>query len=127
MKLDPKARYAKTHEWARKEGNVIVCGISDHAQEELSDLVYVELPEVGDTFDRGEAFGVVESVKAASDLYMPMGGEIAAVNEALADSPELVNEDAYGEGWLIKFEPSDLGEWDDLLTPEAYEASIAGE
>jgi glycine cleavage system H protein len=127
MKLDPKARYAKTHEWARKEGNVIVCGISDHAQEELSDVVYVELPEVGDTFDRGEAFGVVESVKAASDLYMPMGGEIAAVNEALADSPELVNEDAYGEGWLIKFEPSDLGEWDDLLTPEAYAASIAGE
>jgi glycine cleavage system H protein len=127
MKLDPKARYAETHEWARKEGNLIVCGISDHAQEELSDVVYVELPEVGDTFDRGEAFGVVESVKAASDLYMPMGGEIAAVNEVLADSPELVNEDAYGEGWLIKFEPSDLGEWDDLLTPEAYEAAIAGE
>jgi glycine cleavage system H protein len=127
MKLDPKARYAETHEWARKEGNVIVCGISDHAQEELSDVVYVELPEVGDTFNRGEAFGVVESVKAASDLYMPMGGEIVAVNAALADSPELVNEDAYGEGWLIKFEPSDPGEWDALLAPEAYEASTAGE
>ena len=127
MKLDSKARYLETHEWARKEGNLIVCGISEHAQEELSDVVYVELPEVGDTFNRGEAFGVVESVKAASDLYMPMGGEIAAINEALADSPELVNDDAYGEGWLIKFEPADLGEWDDLLTPETYEASIAGE
>ena len=127
MKLDAKARYAETHEWSRKEGNLIVCGISDHAQEELSDVVYVELPEVGDTFDRGESFGVVESVKAASDLYMPMAGEIVAVNGALADSPELVNEDAFGEGWLIKFEPSDPGEWDDLLSPEAYQASIAGE
>lgn len=127
MKLDPKARYAETHEWARQEGNLIVCGISDHAQEELSDVVYVELPEVGDALARGEVFGVVESVKAASDLYMPMGGEIVAVNDALADSPELVNEDPYGQGWMIKFEPSELAEWDDLLPPEAYEASIAGE
>ncbi len=127
MKLDSKARYAKTHEWARKEGDLIVCGITDHAQEELSDVVYVELPEVGDEFDRGESFGVVESVKAASDLYMPMGGEIVEVNSALDDSPELVNEDPYGEGWMIKFRPSDPGEWEELLSPGDYEASAAGE
>ena len=126
MKLDPKARYAETHEWARKEGDLIVCGITDHAQEELSDVVYVELPEAGEQLDKGDDFGVVESVKAASDLYMPMGGKIAAVNEELADSPEIVNEDPYGEGWMIKFKPSNPGEWDDLLAPEEYEQSVSG-
>jgi glycine cleavage system H protein len=127
MKLDPKARYAETHEWARKEGDLIVCGISDHAQEELSDVVYVELPEVGEQLDKGDDFGVVESVKAASDLYMPMGGKIAAVNEELADSPEIVNEDPYGEGWMIKFKPSNPGEWGDLLAPEEYEQSVSAD
>jgi glycine cleavage system H protein len=126
MKLDLNARYAETHEWARKEGDLIVCGISDHAQDELSDVVYVELPEVGDSFDQGESFGVVESVKAASDLYMPMGGEIVEVNDALEDSPEIINKDPYGEGWMIKFKPSDPGEWDDLFSPEEYEGSVAG-
>lgn len=126
MKLDLNARYAETHEWARKEGDWIVCGISDHAQDELSDVVYVELPEVGDSFDQGESFGVVESVKAASDLYMPMGGEIVEVNDTLEDSPEIINKDPYGEGWMIKFKPSDPGEWDDLLSPEEYESSVAG-
>ena len=96
MKLDPEARYAETHEWVRKDGDGFVCGISDHAQESLSDIVYVELPEAGDGFDKGDSFGVVESVKAASDVYMPMGGEITAVNEALEDTPELVNQDPYG-------------------------------
>ena len=127
MKLDRKARYAETHEWARKEGDLIVCGITDHAQEELSDVVYVELPEVGEQLDKGDDFGVVESVKAASDLYMPMGGKIAAVNEELADSPEIVNEDPYGEGWMIKFKPSNPGEWDDLLAPEEYEQSVSAD
>ena len=126
MKLDPNARYAESHEWARKEGNLIVCGITDHAQDELSDVVYVELPEEGDTFAKGEPFGVIESVKAASDLYMPMGGEIIEVNTALDDTPEVVNDDAYGEGWMIKFKPSDPSEWDSLLTPEGYEQSVAG-
>jgi len=93
MKLDKDARYQESHEWVRQEGELIVCGISDHAQESLSDVVYVEFPEVGDSFSQGETFGVVESVKAASDLYMPMGGEIVAVNEALEDEPELVNSD----------------------------------
>ena len=127
MNLDPNARYAESHEWARKEGDLIVCGITDHAQEELSDVVYVEFPDVGATFGKDEQFGVIESVKAASDLYIPMGGEIIEVNGSLEDSPEIVNGDPFGEGWIIKFKPSDPSEWDSLLTPEAYEASTGGE
>ena len=127
MKLDPEARYAKTHEWARWDGDEIVCGISDHAQESLSDIVYVELPEVGDTLEKGDVFGVVESVKAASDLYMPMGGEITAINEALEDAPELINQDPYGEGWMIRFKPSDPAEFDALMDPAEYEAFVAEE
>jgi len=127
MKLDPQARYAESHEWARQDGDEIVCGISDHAQESLSDIVYVELPEVGDVLDKGDAFGVVESVKAASDIYMPMGGEITAVNEELEDTPELVNQDPYGQAWLIRFAPSDPAEFDGLMGVEAYEAFVAEE
>ena len=124
MNLDPNARYAETHEWARQEGDLMVCGITDHAQEELSDVVYVELPQVGATLAKDATFGVVESVKAASDLYMPMGGEIIEVNSALEDSPEIVNSDPFGEGWMIKFKPSDPSQWEGLLTPEGYEASV---
>lgn len=127
MKLDPEARYARSHEWARKAGDEIVCGISDHAQESLSDVVYVELPEVGDTFDREDTFGVVESVKAASDLYIPMGGEISAVNQALEDTPELVNQDPYGKGWMVRLRPSGPAEFDDLMDGAAYEAFVAEE
>ena len=127
MKLDPNARYQETHEWARKEGDLIVVGITDYAQESLSDVVYVELPAVGDTLKRGDVFGVVESVKAASDLYMPVSGEVVEINEKLDDQPELVNEDPFGEAWMLKVAPSDPAEWDSLLTPEAYEASIKEE
>ena len=127
MKLDKDARYQESHEWVRQEGELIVCGISDHAQESLSDVVYVEFPEVGDSLSQGETFGVVESVKAASDLYMPLSGEIVAVNEQLEDEPELVNSDPYGEGWLIKFKPSDLSEWDSLLSPAEYEKVVEAE
>jgi len=127
MKLDPKARYAESHEWARKEGDEFVCGITDHAQESLSDVVYVELPEVGDTFAKGDTFGVVESVKAASDVYLPLGGEITAVNETLEDTPELVNQDPYGAGWMIRFRPSDPDEFDGLMDGSAYEAFVAEE
>ena len=127
MKLDANARYAESHEWARQDDNLIVCGITDHAQEELSDVVYVELPEVGTSLAKGEVFGVIESVKAASDLNMPMGGEIVAVNDTLTDSPEIVNQDPFGEGWLIKFTPDSPSEWDALLAPEAYEQSTAGD
>jgi glycine cleavage system H protein len=127
MKIDPEARYAESHEWARWREDDIVCGISDHAQESLSDIVYVELPEIGEVFEKGDTFGVVESVKAASDLYMPMGGEITAVNEALEEKPELINQTPYGDGWLIRFVPSDADEFEDLMSAEAYEAFVAEE
>ncbi len=125
MKLDVDAKYQDSHERARREDDLIVCGISDHAQDSLSDVVYVELPVAGDSFNQGDAFGVVESVKAASDLYIPMGGEIVAVNEELEDAPELVNEDPYGKGWMIKFRPSEPGEWDRLLSGAEYKGSIS--
>jgi len=127
MKLDANAKYQESHEWARQEGDVIVVGITDHAQDSLSDVVYVELPEVGATYSKGDVFGVIESVKAASDLYMPMGGEIVEVNEALEDEPEIVNSDSYGAGWMIKFKPSDSGEWDGLLSGEQYQAAVEAE
>ena len=121
MNVDPNAKYLESHEWSRKEGDLIVCGISDHAQESLSDVVFVELPEVGATFSKGDVFGVVESVKAASDLYMSMDGEIVEINEILEDEPELINSDPFGVAWLIKFKPSDPSQWDDLLTPDEYQ------
>ncbi len=127
MKIDPQCRYTKSHEWARKEDDLIVIGITDYAQQTLSDIVYVELPEEGDEITKGEAFGVVESVKAASDIYAPVSGEVVAVNEKLEDEPELVNSDPFGEGWLIKVRPDDAGEMDELLTPEDYEKVVAEE
>jgi len=121
MKLDPNARYAKSDEWVRLEGQEAICGITDYAQDQLSDIVYVELPTVGESFAKGEAFATVESVKAAAECYMPMGGEVTAVNEALKDAPELVNQDPYGEGWFIRFRPHDPSEFDDLMSPQEYE------
>ena len=121
MKLDPTAKYQESHEWARQEGDLIVCGITDHAQDSLSDVVYVELPDIGSVLNKGEVFGVVESVKAASDLYMPVSGEIIEINEALADTPETVNTDPYGAGWMIKIKPSNPSEWDNLLSGAEYE------
>jgi glycine cleavage system H protein len=121
MKLDPSAKYQESHEWARREGDLIVSGITDHAQDSLSDVVYVELPEVGSTLNKGEVFGVVESVKAASDLYMPVSGEIVEINEALVDTPETINTDPYGAGWMIKIKPSNPSEWDSLLSGAEYE------
>lgn len=127
MKLDPEARYKDSHEWARKDGDEIVVGISNFAQESLSDIVYVELPEVGDTLERAESFGVVESVKAASDIYMPVGGEIVAINEELEDAPEIVNQDPYGEGWFIRIAPNNPAEFDELLSPDDYDALVTEE
>jgi len=120
MKLDNDARYTKEHEWIRKDGELFVFGISDHAQDQLSDIVYLESPEVGDSFAQGDSFGVVESVKAASDLYLPMGGEIVEVNDVLVDAPEIMNSDPYGEAWIIKFKASDPVEFDQLMSPEDY-------
>ncbi len=127
MKLDPEARYTESHEWARSEGDEVVCGITDHAQETLSDVVYVELPMVGDVFDAGEAYGIVESVKAASDLYAPVAGQVTAVNEELETAPELVNQDPFGDGWMIRLEPTDADELADLMTADEYEAFVEEE
>ena len=126
-KIDTTVRYMKTHEWARLDGDEIVCGISDHAQEALSDLVYVELPLVGAQLHAGDAFGVVESVKAASDVYMPAGGTITAVNNALESAPEAINKDPYQTGWLIRFKPDNLADLDNLMDAAAYEQHLAAE
>jgi len=118
-------RYAESHEWvSQEEEGVVKVGISDHAQEQLGDLVFVELPEEGQTFGRGDACSVVESVKAASDIYCPVSGEIVVVNEALADTPEIVNNDPYGDGWLFSVKLDDPGELDDLMDAEAYKEHL---
>ncbi|MGL4616241.1 MAG: glycine cleavage system protein GcvH [Shewanella sp.] len=123
--IPTELKYASSHEWIRKEedGSYTV-GITEHAQELLGDMVFVELPEVGDTVTAGEDCAVAESVKAASDIYAPISGEVIAVNEALEDSPELVNSDAYGEGWFFRVMPSDEAEVDALLDAAGYQAVI---
>jgi glycine cleavage system H protein len=126
MKVDSTCKYDEEHEWIRVEGDEGVIGISDYAQDQLSDVVYVELPEVGDTFDRGDILAVVESVKAASDVYMPVTGEILEINDALEDSPELVNQDPFGEAWFVRVSIEDPTELDDLMDARAYKAFIAG-
>lgn len=118
-------RYTESHEWVRTEDDgTLQVGITDHAQEQLGDLVFVELPEVGDAVKAGDACAVVESVKAASDVYSPVSGEVTAVNESLADNPELVNQDAFGDGWLFAVKPEDEGELDSLLDAEAYSDTL---
>jgi len=121
VKYADDRRYLPSHEWAQLEGDEAVAGISDYAQDELSDVVYVELPAVGDEFAQGEMFAVVESVKAASDVYLPMSGQIVAVNVELEDSPQLVNEDPFGAGWFVRFRPSNPEEYESLLDAQAYE------
>jgi len=121
-------KYVKTHEWARlnDDGSVTV-GISDNAQEQLGDMVFIELPEIGQEVTAAEASAVVESVKAASDVYAPLSGEVVEVNEALADSPETVNQDAYGKGWLFRIQPAAAAELEELMDAEAYEIFLASE
>ncbi len=125
MKLDERCRYSKTHEWARRDGNELVIGISDHAQHSLGDIVFVDLPKVGASFGAGAAFGVVESVKAASDIYVPVAGKITAVNTRLQDAPDLINKDPYGDGWIIRLAPEDPSAFDKLLSPADYEKIAA--
>ena len=121
-------KFLKSHEWARVEDNgQVTVGISEHAQGLLGDLVYVELPEVGDTVTTGGAVAVVESVKAASDVYSPVSGKIVAVNDALADKPETINEDAYGEGWVLVVQPDDMEQMNELLSPDEYAELIEGD
>ena len=120
-------KYAKSHEWVRVEGDAAIVGITDHAQDQLGDMVYVELPEVGSQYAAGDACAVVESVKAASDVYAPVSGEVVEVNEALADSPELVNQDAYGDGWIMRLRLSDPAELDGLMDADGYAAYVESE
>jgi len=118
-------RYASTHEWVRPEGDgVFTVGITEHAQDLLGDMVFVELPDVGDQVSTGDDVAVAESVKAASDVYAPISGEVVGVNEELEDAPELVNSDPYGDGWLFKIKADDVTEVDGLLSSEEYENSI---
>ena len=124
MEFDQTCRYQESHEWIRIEGDEAVIGISDYAQDQLSDVVYVELPEVGDTFEQNDVFAVVESVKAASDVYMPVSCEILEINEILEDSPELVNQDPYGEAWFVRVAMTDLSELEGLMDAEAYKAYL---
>jgi glycine cleavage system H protein len=118
-------RYMESHEWATTDGHTARIGISDFAQDELGDVVFVELPDEGEQVTAGDAFGVVESIKAVSDLYAPVSGEVTAVNEALFDAPELVNDDPYGDGWMLEVALDDPSERDDLLDADAYEDQIA--
>ncbi|MBK9185785.1 MAG: glycine cleavage system protein GcvH [Moraxellaceae bacterium] len=120
-------KYATSHEWVRLEGDIAIVGITDHAQEALGDLVFVELPDLGDTVNAGDEAGVVESVKAASDIYAPVSGEVVEVNPALEDTPELINSDPYGEGWMYKIRVSDMAELDDLLSADEYDEQVATE
>lgn len=121
-------KYAKSHEWARhNDDGTVTVGISDNAQDQLGDMVYVELPEVGQTVSAEEACAVVESVKAASDVYAPVSGEVVEVNEALTDAPEAVNQDAYGAGWLFRLKPSDAAELDALMDGDSYAGFLEDE
>jgi len=126
MKFDASCKYDQEHEWIRVEGDEGIVGISDYAQDQLSDVVYVELPEVGDSFERGDIFATVESVKAASDVYMPVGGEVLAINEDLEDAPELVNQDPFGQAWFVRIAIADPSELDGLMDAAAYEAFVVG-
>ena len=126
--IPAELKYAPTHEWAQlEEDGTVIVGISDHAQSALGDVVYIEAPEIGLTVSAQEEAGVVESVKAASDIYAPVGGTICAVNDDLTDKPETVNQDPYGDGWFFKLTPTDPADLDDLLDAEAYAEVCAEE
>lgn len=122
-----KLRYTKDHEWLRVEGDLGVVGITEHAQNELGDIVFVELPKVGAKLEQSASFGSVESVKAVSDIYSPVGGEVVEINNALADAPEKVNEEPYGAGWIMKLKLSDPAQVEKLMTAADYEAYVGAE
>ena len=124
MEFPEDLRYTREHEWARAKGNRIVVGITDFAQDQLGDVVYVELPDVGDPVKKGESFGVVESTKAVSELFAPISGKVVEVNSPLSDAPETINEDPYEEGWMIAIEPSDPKELEALMDAKTYRAFV---
>ena len=127
MEIPPGLKYSKEHEWVASEESVVTIGITDFAQDQLGEIVYVELPAVGDKISKDDPFGVVESVKAVSDIYAPVSGTVVEINEDLPESPEVVNEDPYGDGWLIKVKITDASELDDLMDNEEYEELVAKE
>ncbi len=120
MEFPADLKYTSEHEWVRLEGQLAVVGITDYAQDQLGDIVFVELPEEGTRVEKGDSFGVVESTKSVSDLFVPLAGEVVETNDPLLDSPEILNEDPYGEGWMIKIKLSHPGEIEELLSAEAY-------
>ncbi|MBO4985921.1 MAG: glycine cleavage system protein GcvH [Bacteroides sp.] len=124
MKFPTDVKYTKEHEWIKMDGDVAIVGITDYAQEQLGDIVFVDIQTEGETLAAEEAFGTIEVVKTISDLFMPVAGEVLEQNEALADQPELVNQDPYGEGWLIKVKPAADADFDSLLDAEAYKALV---
>jgi glycine cleavage system H protein len=124
LSIPDDLQYTRSHEWVRMEEGTATIGITDHAQEELGDVVFVELPEEGTSIEAGDSFGTVESVKAVSDLYTPVGGEVVEVNSSLEDAPEKINDDPYGEGWIVKLQTSEEA---DLLSPEEYEKVVEEE
>jgi glycine cleavage system H protein len=124
MSIPEELKYSDDHEWMRKEGELVVVGITDYAQGELGDVVYLDLPAVGDVFSQKEAFGSIEAVKAAADLYMPIAGKIVKVNNALPDSPETINKDPYGEGWMVMIKIENSSEYDALMDAAAYQDHI---
>ena len=124
MNFPTDVKYTKEHEWIRVEGDIAYVGITDYAQEQLGDIVFVDIPTVDETLAAGETFGTIEVVKTISDLFLPVAGTILQQNEALADQPELVNQDPYGEGWIIKIKPADDANFDELLDAEAYKALV---
>lgn len=126
LNLPEDVKYTDDHEWAKSSGDGVRIGISDYAQDQLGDIVFVELPEVGSTFEKGAEFGTVESVKAVSELYMPLGGEVTAINETLADEPEQVNSDPYGNGWMIEVKVSDPAELEALKSKADYLEMLKG-
>jgi glycine cleavage system H protein len=125
MNYPEDLKYTPEHEWARQKGGRVIVGITDFAQDQLGDVVYVELPAVGDEIKKGEAFGVVESTKAVSELFAPLSGKVVEVNDPLVETPEIVNDDPYEEGWMIAIEPSDPKELTELLDVKAYSALVA--
>ena len=124
MNHPSELKYARTHEWVKIEGDLVITGITDHAQDELGDLVYVETPEVGSQVTAGEQAGVVASVKTASDIHAPVSGTVVEVNTNLEDDPDFVNEDPYGKGWIYKIKPDNMADVEKLLTNEEYEAGL---
>ena len=127
MKFPEELLYTDTHEWVRNEGNQVTAGLTDYAQSQLKDIVYVELPELGFSFKKGESIGVVESVKTAADLFSPVTGKVTETNATLKDSPQFINEDPYGKGWILKMELREKGELKRLLTSEAYQGVLPKE